>query len=122
MSKTEDVGVLCPRRDQKAWSPFGEVTTQNDLNDTPLCDKKHSMGTTDDDSPISALLRRSITDAIEQGRETYLGLETATGLTRASIMRFCRGSQSLRLDMADRLARHFGLELRPVAKGRNRNG
>ena len=33
-------------------------------------------------------------------------------------MRFVRGSQSLRLDMADRLAAYFGLELRPKRKGR----
>jgi plasmid maintenance system antidote protein VapI len=33
-------------------------------------------------------------------------------LKRASIMRFLRGEQSLRLDMADRLAAYFGLELR----------
>jgi hypothetical protein len=33
-------------------------------------------------------------------------------------MRFVRGSQSLRLDMADRLAAYFGLELRPKRKGK----
>jgi hypothetical protein len=34
-------------------------------------------------------------------------------------MRFVRGSQYLRLDMADRLAGFFGLELRPAKrKGR----
>jgi plasmid maintenance system antidote protein VapI len=31
--------------------------------------------------------------------------------TRASIMRFVRSSQSLRLDMADKLAAYFGLAL-----------
>ena len=58
--------------------------------------------------PISDLLRRTI---VESGM-SYNALQKATGVTRASIMRFVRGSQSLRLDMADRLAEYFGLELR----------
>jgi plasmid maintenance system antidote protein VapI len=45
-------------------------------------------------------------------------LERETSVTRASILRFVRGSQSLRLDMADRLAAYFGLELRAKRKGR----
>jgi plasmid maintenance system antidote protein VapI len=69
-------------------------------------------------APISDLLRRTISEAVEAGRTTYLGLEHETGVTRASIMRFVRGSQSLRLDMADRLAAYFGLELRAKRKGR----
>lgn len=59
-------------------------------------------------SPISRLLRRTI---VESG-VSYNALQKATGVTRASIMRFVRGDQSLRLDMADRLAEYFGLELR----------
>ena len=43
-------------------------------------------------------------------------LERETGVARASIMRFVRGSQSLRLDMADRLAAHLGLTLNPAKK------
>jgi plasmid maintenance system antidote protein VapI len=68
--------------------------------------------------PISDLLRRTILDAVESGRANYKGLERATGVTRASIMRFVRGSQSLRLDMADKLAAFLGLELRARRKGR----
>jgi transcriptional regulator with XRE-family HTH domain len=49
---------------------------------------------------------------------TYLELERATGVERASIMRFVTGKQSLRLDKADRLAGYFGLELRRKRKGR----
>jgi plasmid maintenance system antidote protein VapI len=63
-------------------------------------------------APISDLLRRTIAGAVAGGRTNYKALERATGVTRASIMRFVRGTQSLRLDMADRLAAHFGLELR----------
>ena len=59
-------------------------------------------------SPITDLLRRTIADS----GVTLLALERETGVTRASIMRFVRGDQSLRLDIADRLAVHFGLELR----------
>jgi plasmid maintenance system antidote protein VapI len=69
-------------------------------------------------APISDLLRRTIAQAIESGRTNYKALERETGVTRASIMRFVRGTQSLHLGMADRLAAHFGLELRPKRKGR----
>jgi plasmid maintenance system antidote protein VapI len=57
--------------------------------------------------PISDLLRRTI---IESG-EAHKAIERSTGVSRASIMRFVRGERFLRLDMADRLAEHFGLEL-----------
>ena len=69
-------------------------------------------------APISDLLRRTIQQAVESGRTNYKALERETGVARASIMRFVRGSQSLRLDMADRLAAYFGLELRPNRKSR----
>jgi plasmid maintenance system antidote protein VapI len=65
-------------------------------------------------APISNLLRRTIAESgIPLKR-----LERETGVTRASIMRFVRGAQSLRLDMADRLVAYFGLELRLKRKGR----
>lgn len=60
---------------------------------------------------ISEVLRRSI---VESGLP-YIALERETGVARASIMRFARGSQSLRLDMADRLADYLGLELQRKA-------
>jgi plasmid maintenance system antidote protein VapI len=68
-------------------------------------------------TPISALLRRTIRQAVEKGRTNYKALERETSVTRASITRVVRGSQSLRLDMADRLAAFFGLELRRNRKG-----
>ena len=68
-------------------------------------------------APISDLLLRTIRDAVEAGQTNYKALERETGLTRASIMRFVAGKQSLRLDMADKLANYFGLEL----KQRNRH-
>ena len=67
-------------------------------------------------APISELLLRTIRAAVEKGRTNYLTLERETGLTRASIRRFVAGRQSIRLDLADRLAAYFGLELRTRKK------
>ena len=63
---------------------------------------------------MSDVLKRAIT---ESGL-AHIAIERATGVKRASIMRFMRGEQSLRLDLADRLAAFFGLELRSKRKGR----
>jgi plasmid maintenance system antidote protein VapI len=78
------------------------------------------MSNADNPKPISDPLQRAILAAVEGRRTNYKALERATGVTRASIMRFVAGRRSLRLDMADRLATHFGLELR--AKRRERKG
>jgi plasmid maintenance system antidote protein VapI len=69
-------------------------------------------------TPISDLLRRTIAKAVESRRTNYKALERETGVVRASIMRFVTGRRFLRLDMADRLAAYFDLELRPKRKGR----
>ena len=45
----------------------------------------------------------------------FLTLEQRTGVTRQSLMSFVKDERTLRLDMADKLAVYFGLELRPVA-------
>jgi hypothetical protein len=74
------------------------------------------MTDADQRNPISDLLRRTILAAVEAGRTNYKALERETGVVRASIMRFVKGTQFLRLDMADRLAAFFGLELRPKRK------
>jgi plasmid maintenance system antidote protein VapI len=58
-------------------------------------------------APITDLLRRTIAES----GVSYNALQQETGVTRASIMRFVEGRQSLRLDMADRLAAFFGLAL-----------
>jgi len=76
------------------------------------------MSTSNKPAPMSALLRQTIAQAVEAGRTNYLSLERETGVTRASIRRFVNGERTLRLDMADRLAGFFGLELRPKRKGR----
>lgn len=83
-----------------------------------MWDIYHTMSDATGPEPISDLLRRTITHAVENGRTSYKTLERETGVARGSIMRFVRGSQSLRLDKADRLAAYFGLELRPRRKSR----
>ena len=57
---------------------------------------------------LSAVLKK----AIAESDLTFLMLERETGVRRASIMRFMRGERTLRLDMADRLAAHFGIKSR----------
>jgi plasmid maintenance system antidote protein VapI len=71
------------------------------------------MDTSNKPAPISDLLRRTVAEAIEQGRTNYLTIERETGVQRASIRRFVTGERTLRLDVADQLAAYFGLELRP---------
>jgi plasmid maintenance system antidote protein VapI len=66
------------------------------------------MSTGPSSSPITDPLRR----AIIESKMTYKALSRETGVTRASIQRFVDGRNSLRLDIADRLAEFFGLKLR----------
>jgi plasmid maintenance system antidote protein VapI len=54
-------------------------------------------------------LTEALKDAIEESGTYLLTLEQETGVQRASISRFLRGSQTLRLDIAERLMKHFGL-------------
>jgi transcriptional regulator with XRE-family HTH domain len=56
---------------------------------------------------ISKVLRR----AIAESGLSFKKLEQETGVLRQSLMKFARGEQSLRLDMAEKLADYFGLEL-----------
>jgi plasmid maintenance system antidote protein VapI len=56
---------------------------------------------------LSAALRK----AIHGSGMSFKALERETGVLRQSLMKFIRGEQSLRLDVADRLAAYFGLEL-----------
>ena len=46
----------------------------------------------------------------------FLTLEQRTGVTRQSLMSFVKDERTLRLDMADKLAIYFGLELRPATR------
>jgi plasmid maintenance system antidote protein VapI len=62
---------------------------------------------------ISDVLRRTI----RESKKPLLVIERETGVARGSVMRFVRGDQSLRLDIADKLAAYFGLKV-SAAKGR----
>ena len=53
----------------------------------------------------SALLRKAIKD---RGL-SFVELERQTGLKRQSLVKFYRGEQSLRLDLADKLATFLGI-------------
>src|SRR4051812_6811586 len=55
--------------------------------------------------PITEALRQ----AIAESGVSFAALERETGVKRQSLMKFARGEQSLRLDLADRLAAFFGL-------------
>jgi plasmid maintenance system antidote protein VapI len=82
-------------------------------------DNNRTMSNDDNKAtPISELLRRTILEAVESGRTNYKALQRETGVTRASIQRFVDGRTYLRLDMADRLAAFFNLELKHKRKGR----
>jgi len=62
---------------------------------------------------MTELLRKAVRDA-----DTLLGIEQDTGLKRAALRRFRDGKQSLRLDLADVLARYFGIEVHPPRRGK----
>jgi len=64
-----------------------------------------------DKSTMTALLRQAIANA-----PTLLGIERETGVKRAALRKFRDGEQSLRLDIADKLAEHFGIESRRVRR------
>ena len=54
---------------------------------------------------MTQLLREAVAES-----ESLRAISTATGVKRASLRKFLRGEQSLRLDMADKLAAYFGIE------------
>ena len=61
-------------------------------------------------APLTDPLRQAIADS----GLPLLRLANETGIARASLIRFTRGDTSIRLDIADRLAVYFGLELQPT--------
>ena len=63
---------------------------------------------------MSELLRAAIAEA-----ESLNAIQRATGIKRQSLATFLHGVSTLRLDAADKLALHFGIECRRVRrKGR----
>jgi plasmid maintenance system antidote protein VapI len=61
---------------------------------------------------LTELLRQALAEA-----ESLAGIERAIGLKRQSLGRFLHRRQSLRLDLADRLAAYFGIESRSSRRG-----
>jgi plasmid maintenance system antidote protein VapI len=62
-------------------------------------------------------ITEALQNAIAKSGLTYYAIERLTGVKRQSIMYFMRSQRSLRLNIADRLAVYFGLEVRPKQKG-----
>ncbi len=58
--------------------------------------------------------------AVRRSKRSLYAIAAGAKVKRPSLSRFMAGTQSLRLDMADRLAGYFGLELRPVRMPRGR--
>ncbi len=52
-----------------------------------------------------------IRQAIVDSKIPLLRLSKETGVARASLIRFLRNETSIRLDVADKLAEYYGLEL-----------
>lgn len=53
---------------------------------------------------MTELLREALAEA-----DSIRGVAKANDLDHSSLVRFANGEQSLRLDLADRLAAHFGI-------------
>lgn len=60
---------------------------------------------------MTDLLRESL-----RGADSIRAVAKANGLRHSSLLRFMHGEQSLRLDLADRLADYFGIESRRVRR------
>jgi hypothetical protein len=58
-------------------------------------------------------ITETLRQAIAKSGMNFLALERKTGVLRQSLMKFVRGERLLRGDAYDKLARFFGLELRP---------
>ena len=64
---------------------------------------------------LTDLLREAMTEP--DGPSLY-AIAKATGTQKAALGRFVRGSQSLRLDLADKLAEYLGIESRRINRRR----
>ena len=64
------------------------------------------------EQPITEALQNAITAS----GMSIKALERETGVSRQSMMHFMRGTRTLRLDIADKLAAYFALEVRPATR------
>ena len=60
---------------------------------------------------MTELLKQVLAEA-----DSLRAVERATGVKNPSLVRFLQDKQSLRLDLADKLAEHFGNECRIVRR------
>jgi transcriptional regulator with XRE-family HTH domain len=60
---------------------------------------------------MNRTMTETLKRTIRRSGESLYSVSAATGLNKSALGRFMAGKQSLRLDMADRLAAHFHLEL-----------
>ena len=65
----------------------------------------NTMATGKRQGTMTELLREALSEAA-----SIRGVAKATGLDHSSLVRFVNGEQSLRLDLADRLAAHFEIQ------------
>ncbi|MCX7421859.1 MAG: helix-turn-helix transcriptional regulator [Planctomycetia bacterium] len=65
-----------------------------------------------EEQPIAEALKK----AIESSGMSIKALSRETGVVRQSMMHFMRGSRTLRLDIADKLAAYFKLTVGPATK------
>ena len=93
-----------------AWC--GDRKEKGSTPPPPPCKINYMAGRPE--QPITDTLRRAI---LASGRP-FKALERETGVLRQSLMKFARGQQTLRGDALDKLAVYFGLELRPIRKGK----
>lgn len=56
-------------------------------------------------------MTETLRQAIADSGLAFIEIERQTGVLRQTLMKFARNEQSLRLDMADKLAEFFALEL-----------
>jgi plasmid maintenance system antidote protein VapI len=68
---------------------------------------------------ITETLRQRLIAEFESGTSLRT-IEADVGVIRQSLAKFIRHDQSLRLDMADKLAERYGLELKPAKKLKGR--
>jgi hypothetical protein len=62
-------------------------------------------------------ITEALQNAIAKSGMSYNAIERATGVKRQSIRCFMRCERTLLLNIADRLADYFGLEVRPKQTG-----
>jgi len=67
-----------------------------------------------------ATMTETLKRAIRKSRLSLYAIAAASGVKRPSLSKFMSDQQSLRLDMADRLAEYFELVLTPKHAARRR--